>query len=94
MIKGCERRMIKIENTDSDLFESAYFIIRQNAPLPKKKRRDDMLKEAARIVSDKTEPSKRRSSSSKRRVWIERALIFASGAFISAVITALVRLFM
>lgn len=83
--------MIKIENTDSDLFESAYFIIRQNVQLPKKKRRDDMLREAARIVSDKTEP--RRRDASARRVWIERALIFAAGAFMSAVTALLIRLF-
>ena len=91
MIKGCERRMIKIENTDSDLFESAYFIIRQNAQLPKKKRRDDMLREAARIVSDKTVPTKR--SVTGRRVWLERAALFASGALLSALIALLLWLF-
>ena len=84
--------MIKIENTESDLFESAYFIIRQNAQLPKKKRRDDMLREAARIVSDKTEPSKKRSRSSSRRIWIERAAIFASGAMIASLTALLIRL--
>ncbi len=88
MIKGCERRMIKIENTDSDLFESAYFIIRQNVQLPKKKRRDDMLREAARIVSDKTEPTRKRDGSS-RRVWLERVGIFAAGALLSAALALL-----
>ncbi len=88
MIKGCERRMIKIENTDSDLFESAYFIIRQNVQLPKKKRRDDMLREAARIVSDKTVPTRKRDVSS-RRLWLERAGIFAAGALLSAVLAFL-----
>ena len=89
MIKGCERRMIKIENTDSDFFESAYFIIRQNATLPKKARRDDMMREAARIVSDKTEPAKKRSSS--KRVWLERAAIFAAGVIISAALALIFR---
>ncbi len=91
MLKGCERRMIKIENTDSELFESAYFIIRQNVPLPKKKRREDMLREAERIVSDKTVPgeTKRRSG---RRLFIERASFFASGAAVSAVVALLLRL--
>lgn len=90
MIKGCERRMIKIENTDSDLFESAYFIIRQNAQLPKKTRRDDMMREAARIVSDKTEPTKKRSFSSSKHVWIERAAIFAAGVIVATVIALLI----
>ena len=90
MIKGCERRMIKIENTESDLFESAYFIIRQNAQLPKRKRRDDMLREAARIVNDKTEPSEKRAGSVRR--WIERAAIFFSGALAAAAAALLLRL--
>lgn len=83
MIKGCERRMIKIENTESDLFESAYFIIKQNAQLPKKKRRDDMLREAARIVNDKMEPSGK-GKKADRRVWLERMAIFGAGVILSA----------
>ncbi len=92
MLKGCERRMIKIENTESELFESAYFIIRQNAQLPKKKRREDMLREAERIVNDKTMPG-RPTARSQRRLWLERAVIFASGAFISAMAALLLRFF-
>lgn len=53
MIKGCERRMIKIENTESELFEAAYFIVRQNAPLPKKCKKDDMLREAVRLTESR-----------------------------------------
>lgn len=44
--------MIKIENPDSELFESAYFIIRQNVPVPKKAKRGEMMREAVRIVGD------------------------------------------
>lgn len=84
--------MIKIENTDSDLFESAYFIIRQNAQLPKKKRRDDMLREAARIVSDKTE-TPHRGTATAARIWVERAIIFAAGGLVSAAVALIIRLF-
>lgn len=88
MIKGCERRMIKIENTESDLFESAYFIIRQNAQLPKKNRRDDMLREAARIVSEKTEASGRRAEGRKK--WLERTAVFIAGVLLSAAVALVV----
>ncbi len=84
MIKGCERRMIKIENTESELFESAYFIIRQNAPLPKKTRREDIMREAARIVGDKMEPQKRLRRE-RRRMWIERGIVFGVGVITAAV---------
>ena len=72
MIKGCERRMIKIEDTDSELFESAYFIIRQNVLLPKKTKREDIIREAARIVGEKMEPNRYRRRD-RRRMWTETA---------------------
>ena len=92
MIKGCERRMIKIENTESELFESAYFIIRQNAPMPKKSRREDIIREAARLVGDKLEPQKRRRAE-QRRLWLERVLIFGGGVVITAVAAVIIAVF-
>lgn len=48
--KGCEKRMIMLKNTGSDLFEEAYFILsnKKNAELS----RNDMIKEANRILSE------------------------------------------
>ena len=91
MIKGCERRMIKIENTESELFESAYFIIRQNAPMPKKTKREDIIREAARLVGDKLEPQRRRRAE-KRRMWLERGLIFGGGVVITAIAAVIIAL--
>ena len=88
MIKGCERRMIKIEDTDSELFESAYFIIRQNVPLPKKTKREDIIREAARIVGEKMEPNRYRRRD-RRRMWTERAIVFAVGVISSGLAEAL-----
>ncbi len=49
--KGCQKRMIMLKNTGSDIFEEAYFILKEN-----KNRgytsENDMIKEANRIVSD------------------------------------------
>ena len=47
--KGCEKRMIMIKSTGSDLFDEAYFILNN-----KGKRtldRTDMVREANRIIS-------------------------------------------
>lgn len=60
MVKGFNRRVIVMKNTDSDFFDEAYFIIKENCPL-KKKRGEGPLDEAKRIVRDiqreKTPPS-------------------------------------
>ena len=47
MIKGCQREMIVMQTQDSTLFESAYFILRRQAPPCGK---TDMLAEANRII--------------------------------------------
>ncbi|MBR6513269.1 MAG: hypothetical protein IKT46_00405 [Clostridia bacterium] len=48
--KGCEKRMIMIKNTGSELFEEAYFILstKKSSDVTS----DDMIKEANRIVSE------------------------------------------
>ncbi len=87
MIKGCERRMIKIENPESELFESAYFILRQNAPSAKKCKKDELLREAVRITDGKiTENSRKR----KRFERIVHIIFFAAGVLVSAAASLLI----
>ena len=49
--KGCQKRMIMLKNTGSELFEEAYFILKEskNGSLANE---NDMIKEANRIVCD------------------------------------------
>lgn len=52
MIRGCQKRIIKIKNTGSGIFDEAYFILRDK---PEKKGRPaetDMIKEANRIIRE------------------------------------------
>lgn len=48
--KGCEKRMIMLKNTGSELFEEAYFIL--NNKKSSSVSHNDMIKEANRIISD------------------------------------------
>lgn len=84
MIKGCERRMIKIENPESELFEAAYFIVRQNAPLPKKCKKDDMLREALRLT-DSGVTSARARADARRSEILVRTAYYAAGVASAAV---------
>ncbi len=60
MVKGFNRRVIVMKNTDSDFFDEAYFIVKENCNM-KKKRGERPLDEAKRIIRDiqreKTPPS-------------------------------------
>lgn len=50
MIHGCQRKVIFIRNTESKLFEEAYFILR-NDTASATASGGDMIKEANRIIS-------------------------------------------
>ena len=49
MIKGCQKNVIWLRNTESELFEQAYFIL-SDAALLKKKSEGDIIAEARRII--------------------------------------------
>ena len=52
LYKGCEKRMINVKNTGSELFEEAYFII--NTKHSARVSHTDMIKEANRLVAENT----------------------------------------
>ena len=56
MLRGCQRRIIVLKNTKSDIFEEAYFILSERAasgeaPVSE----SDMILEANRIISESSQ---------------------------------------
>lgn len=50
MLKGCVRRVVYMKDTEGDLFEEAYFFVRNS---PERKCNDrDMVREAERIITE------------------------------------------
>lgn len=49
MIKGCQRKIILVEGSESSVFETAYFVLRKGAETQKKSH-SDIMKEANRII--------------------------------------------
>ena len=65
MIKGCNKSVIYMKNTESDVFDEAYFILRNTIPADAY-RECDMVREAERIIregSGQTHASTRRPRS-------------------------------
>lgn len=90
MIKGCERRIIYIRDTESPIFKEAYFILRDGAS---PKRKDDMVAEAMRIIRERSvgSPSeKKRRKTLSPRPFVLGVLsgigVFALGLFITMLI--------
>ena len=72
-MRGCERKIIMLKGTDSEIFDEAYFLIRRDF---KKESGGEIVREAQRIVDMNT--THRRGHSEKKR---ER-IVFAMGLFI------------
>lgn len=59
MVKGCQRQIVLLRGTGSELFEEAYFILKpEKADLPQAQ----MITEANRIIEENTQRKKRASA--------------------------------
>lgn len=86
MLKGCQRKMIMMPTRDSSLFETAYFVLKEEAEA-RRPGRQEMLFEAMRILEEN-------SLSGKSPVYSRRHLLFAFlyGALLGALVLAVVLL--
>jgi hypothetical protein len=74
MLRGCKRNMIVLRGTGSDLFEEAYFVVKEEA---ERRSETDMLEEAERII-DKSSPTR---SGATKRIGLFSVLGFLFGLF-------------
>lgn len=51
MVRGCQKRIIYLKNTGSDVFDEAYFVIKDDR-LQGEKSECDMVEEANRILNE------------------------------------------
>ncbi len=86
MLKGCQRKIIMLKNTGSNIFEEAYFVIRDSA-LRSHVSEADMIAEANRIIRENGTAQLSQKKSKKKAV--DAALLvrilFALAALVFAV---------
>ena len=96
MVKGCERRIIHLKNTGSEMFEEAYFIL--NDKYRREEKCGDMVKEANRIIEENLcreglslgEGGLSRGVACVARIFRRVVLPVVLGAVLGSLITALV----
>ena len=88
MVKGCERRVVYLKNTDSELFEEAFFVMK-DAKTAKPPSREAMVREANRILDKNMTVERDFEESVSLSLSVRQACIsflfgtvFASGIFI------------
>ncbi|MBO5374880.1 MAG: hypothetical protein J6A54_05495 [Clostridia bacterium] len=83
MIKGCQKRMIYIKDTGSDLFDEAYFILKKDIPI-QTELDGDIIRTATAIINH----SEFKQQKKKKRLFSKGILFFLLGcAFTSALAT-------
>lgn len=91
MIKGCQKKIIHIKNTDSPYFEEAYFILRGDDST--RFSENDMIKEALKIAENTCAfPKKRKSKKTPSRAFLITVTLL-SLAFLCTLCILLVALF-
>ena len=80
-MRGCERRIIMLKGTSSEIFDEAYFLLRKD--FKNDGDENEIVDEARRIVSLNT--TKCRKKASPRKNWIFFAIGMLAGAAIGIV---------
>ncbi len=70
-MRGCERKIIMLKGTDSEIFDEAYFLLRRD--FKGSEGQDEIVREAQRIVDINTTRTRKRS------VHIRDAVFFVIG---------------
>ncbi len=77
MVKGCKKNVVFLKNTNSDIFDIAYFVLRDGA----EEHDGNIIDEANRILEENCF-----STSKKRKRVLGNALCFIFGMLVSAAI--------
>ena len=92
MIKGCQKKVIWIRNTESELFDQAYFILSDSAQVGNKTE-NDIIKEAKQIIArspmrgywDDGVAVKKAEKMKEARIKRAKMLFFALGCAVGAI---------
>ena len=85
-MRGTQKRVVYLKNTGSDMFDEAYFIIKEKTEQLFTQSGDDLIKEANRIISEQTVRRGIRGGGRKLR----DVCAFLTGALLSFILTVLI----
>ena len=92
MLKGAQKRMVVLRTATSSHFESAYFILKDDAPGDEGGQGPSMLEEANRILDQSFVPPSRGQHRGRTFSRKQALLLFLFGFLIGALLGALILL--
>ena len=85
MVRGCQKKIIYLKNTDSGVFDEAYFLVSDSA-LGKEMDERDMIAEANRILDECIFNEERKGTKRKKLDFIKRKIIPVTSGIIIGII--------
>ncbi|MBR5453936.1 MAG: hypothetical protein IKV54_07645 [Clostridia bacterium] len=89
MVRGCQKKIIHLRDTGSDLFEEAYFIIRPGKAALRASE-TDMIREARRILENNRLGERRPPVGKRQRKRRGAVILFSLGAAFSGAVSFLI----
>lgn len=93
-MKGCQKKMIMLKNTGSDIFDEAYFILKDKEARVGKVSESEMIREANRIVNENLISGYFRKEGARTRDKMLLARVFLGGFGGGALLSAVFFLFL
>lgn len=81
MLKGCQKRMVYIKNTGCDLFDEAYFILKNDVPTDSDTE-NDIIRIATAIINENGFVQKKK----RKKKRLKGLLLLALGAIIGVAV--------
>ncbi|MBR4293071.1 MAG: hypothetical protein IKT54_05615 [Clostridia bacterium] len=89
MLKGCQKKIIMLKNTGSEIFDEAYFILSDSA-IASRCSQSDMIAEANRIVEMGYRDTFLQKKTVSGKARFQQVLFFFIGALFAAGVCALI----
>ena len=90
MVRGCQKKMVYLKSTGSDVFEEAYFVVRDGALAGVDE--CDMVKEANKILSECVSLEEKCSARQKIKGFIKKWITpFLGGMTVGIIIAILIK---
>ena len=85
MVRGCQKKIIYLKSTGSEIFDEAYFVVRDKTP-EEKQGECDMVQEANRILNECISVTENKSTFIKIKDYLKMKIIpFLIGVLIGVI---------
>jgi hypothetical protein len=92
MLKGAQKRMVELRTVGNALFETAYFVLRDDCSPAVCRDDDSLLREADRIIRDTLSPAVSNKKRGRRTLVLRSVALFLLGMLLGGALATVIML--